>query len=205
MEDSHNAEQLLIQGVEFKKAGEYGKALDMYAKSLDYNPFDPMAYYNMGKISYLLGKDNLSILSYLAYIHLNLHLRELKLRGMAEYPPMEKMINDMNYESLSSQVKLPTESSIFIFQSPNGARHIAHSVIDFSGSYPQYKKYAQAYRADIEGKGRLDSVLRQNNLSMDEYNDAEDKIYRSGGIEILFNNIKWKQIMDTNVIGLYFR
>lgn len=57
-------EDILIKGVEFKRQGEYDKAKNMYIQAIKMDSKKPMAYYNLGKILYILGEFEASARAY---------------------------------------------------------------------------------------------------------------------------------------------
>lgn len=57
-------EDILIKGVEFKRQGEYEEAKNMYIQAIKMDSKKPMAYYNLGKILYILGEFEASARAY---------------------------------------------------------------------------------------------------------------------------------------------
>jgi tetratricopeptide (TPR) repeat protein len=206
MNATQYAEQLLVQGIEFKKMGDFEKAEQMYLKSIEYNSQDPSAFINLGKIFYLRSKYTLAAQSYLACMHLQINSRELKNIGLKEYPFYEKYMNDQYYDDLPYEIKnlLPLISGLVIFQDPNISRHIAHSVYDYNNKLLELNKYIPVYRAQISGDGTFKNMLLSQNLSETDFDYAEENIYMPRGIDLLINNIQWEKIMDTNVLKIYF-
>ncbi|MEI3607707.1 hypothetical protein SPD48_18645 [Pseudogracilibacillus sp. SE30717A] len=70
---SNEVSNLLQQGVQMKREGLLKESKENYVKAIDLDPKNMNAFMGLGKTSYLLNERNLSVLCYLAVIHLNLY------------------------------------------------------------------------------------------------------------------------------------
>lgn len=60
----NKGEQLIDEGVILKRAGKYKEAKDKYIQSIKINKENPMAYYSLGKVLYILGEFDSSVIAY---------------------------------------------------------------------------------------------------------------------------------------------
>lgn len=198
------ADKLIEQGVQAKKNGYYEKAKDLYLQALNYNPEDYAIYLNLGKVCYLLGEYGLAERSYLAFMHLQLNIREMKEKGLIEYDVIEKNRNRGIYNDLPQHIKdiLPTVSALVILQDPNTPRHFAHAMID--GVNKNVRKYKDVYMATLAGAS-LELALKRNKLTEDEYYNFENNQYIGFGREQLLDLIRWDKLLSKDVLSLYFK
>lgn len=205
MDNYTMAEQLLTLGLNEKRKGNYEEARNFYLESLKYNNANQTAYLNLGKINYLLGNRELAICSYLANMHLQIIEREQKVRGIRYYSEEEKNFNEDFYNSFPDRVKIKLyiKSGIVILQNYNIPRHFAHALLDFTQK--DIKKYANVYRETMKGSVDIGKVLKENNLTQEEYMVFDNVNYRGYGIEAFLDLIRWNKIDEDNVLKLYFK
>lgn len=64
MNDNEKYTKILTEGVNYKRDGQYEKAKEKYIEAIKLDSKNPIAYYNLGKILYILGDYGASIRSY---------------------------------------------------------------------------------------------------------------------------------------------
>lgn len=64
MNDNQKYTEILTEGVNYKRNGQYEKAKEKYIEAIKLDSKNPIAYYNLGKILYILGDYGTSVRSY---------------------------------------------------------------------------------------------------------------------------------------------
>jgi tetratricopeptide (TPR) repeat protein len=179
------AEELIQLGVEAKRRGNFGDAQKLYREAVEVAPDYLHGYYALGKLQYILGNREESILNYTVAAHIHVstnaaqdfdeHIAQSKKSILSQFP-----------EDLVGHFSSVHPYGILLLIDNNTPRHLAHSLIDLQeqADYPPALRVEiNAYRDSISGKAfqQLDPEL-------------EDGMYHAYGADYLLSHIRWESI-----------
>jgi len=184
---------LLDQGVEQKRLGNYKKAKKLYYQAIQLDPHRRMAFYSLAKICYLTGEQEESIFNYICAAHL-----------LFSEPP-EIIYNPITLDSIITPMlnMLPAKyqkySDVREKITPfvldfNTASHLAHVLIDINDDVSKSSdllSYIAYYRSSLSGKGgKIDDGI-------------EPVVYQPVGLQFLLDVINWSEIDSWEVLEIY--
>lgn len=202
---SNEVSYLLQQGVQMKREGLLNESKENYVKAIDLDPRNMNAFMALGKTSYLLNERSLSVLCYLAIMHLNLFHTEKAIIENNLPIPLRMQYENFHEEDIA---KLPRKSAFTLYTDTNTPRHLGHSIIDLAPEILQEMEglhvFAEIYHAHIYGNGSYNRLVDDYNVTPQQQLEIDEKVYIPNGVEFLLNNIKWDDLESDHVIDIYF-
>lgn len=186
------AEELIKLGVAAKRAKRYTEAQGFYEAAISIAPWYVHSYYALGKLHYLSGTREASLLNYTVATHLHLGLGtshdleigELRPHVLSNYP-----------QSLISSIRSIHPQADLLLCDKNTPRHLGHSLIDLQrdeDKVPELLQAAEAYKQTISGGffAQLDPEL-------------EDGLYFPAGVAYLLEHIHWSKVGKYSAEDVY--
>jgi len=193
MEKYRFISNLLDQGVEQKRRGNYKGAKKLYYQAIQLDPHRKMAFYSLAKVCYLTGEQKEAIFNYICAAHLLFHeppeifYNSIDLHNIVT-PMLDRL--PLKYREYPNILKKITPLVLDI----NTISHLAHVLIDFDDNIsksPDLLSYIAYYRSSLSGKGgKVDK-------------DIEWKFYQPFGLEFLLDFIDWSEISSYEVLDIY--
>lgn len=142
-DEAYNYIEILNEGIIYKRQGKYQKAKEMYIKAIHIDNTYPNAYYNLGKILYILEEYDESAKAYRA--------------------AYERSICEIQISMMVESSRLDA-NNVFV--------HLGHSLLDKDNTNGKFDKSISTYRKGIDPikkEIRNGSYLKTNNSMDEEY------------------------------------
>ena len=168
---------------DLKRKNQLSEAMDTYQSVLAIYPENNEAYYNLGKISYLLRDTNGAVKNYLRALHLEIIQVMIQSGASVFFPHPEQLLH------------LPREQIISLMTGdPNTCIHLGRAIIDLT----DYVRKSQPYQKNMQDY--YEGLLGHGGGGI---NAAFGEAFFAVGAEFALDNLEWQRMNDTNVTDLY--
>jgi len=195
---NNQARELMDEGIRLKKEGKLGEARVRYDQAIAHDLHEPILYYGLAKVNYLLGAREEAVSNYLRAAHLSYgQMRE----GMSQKSPAGEMAKEQLAEldpDLRSALLEVSDDAPLLMLDDNTARNLGHVLVDLGDQRPgEVEECLGAYQRSLKGDEELDEG------EVSELARLDEALYLPVGREWLAENILWEMLGDLEVYKMY--
>ncbi len=195
---NNKARELMEEAIRQKQDGELSEARVCYDQAIAHDLNEPILYYGLAKVNYLLASREEAISNYLRAAHLSYaHMKEGMDKGGKGNKLVDEQLKELDPDLKAALVEV-SEYAPLLMLDENTARNLGHVLVDLSDQRPlDVEGCLTAYqRALQEGEEPDEDILA-------EMNRLDDEIYLPVGREYLAENILWEMLGEGDVCEMY--
>jgi len=186
------------EAIRLKQNGKLGEARVRYDQAIAHDLCEPVLYYGLAKVNYLLGSREEAVSNYLRAAHLSYgQMREGMKHKSLESELVKEQLAELD-PGLRSALLEVSEDAPLLMLDENTARNLGHVLIDLSDRQPaEVEECLGAYQRALQGDQEPDEE------ALSELKRLDDELYLPVGRECLAENILWEMLGDSEVYKIY--
>ena len=193
------ATELMEEAIEHKRDGRLPEARDAYSRAITHALEEPVLYYGLAKVNYLLGEKNEAISSYMRAAHLSYNHMKDAITGKQglEGQLVQERLAAMDKELLAALNEISCFAPLLMLDE-NMARNLGHALVDLGQDVPQeLEEVISLYRRALQSGEEPDEQAKEVMSKLD------DELYLPTGREYLAENVLWEMVGDGEVSRMY--